>query len=133
MEMIVGWLGGLSGWAGGLLGGVVLTGVIVAAGKFIPKLVAGKAAKALSSAMESMDKIDNPVRKAKVQAVAKALVEWAEYEIPDKGQGRARFEAVASKLVAWIPALKGKDKAIADLIENAVAAMDEELKKTSQS
>ena len=115
-----------------MLGGVVLTGVLVAAGKFIPKLVAGEAAKALSSAMESMEKIKNPERKAKVEAVAKALVEWAEYEIPDKGQGRARFEAVAGKLVAWIPALKGKDKTVADLIENAVAAMDAELKKASE-
>jgi len=132
MEMIAGWFSGLGGWASGLLGGVVLTGVLVAAGKFIPKLVAGEAAKALSSAMESMEKIKNPERKAKVEAVAKALVEWAEYEIPDKGQGRARFEAVAGKLVAWIPALKGKDKTVADLIENAVAAMDAELKKASE-
>ena len=122
----------ITGWLGGLLGGVVLTGALVAAGKVLPKVLGNKAAKALGKAMENVDAIEDPKRKELVLNVAKSLVVWAEYEIPDKGQGRARFEAVASKLVAWIPALKGKDKAIADIIENAVAAMDAELKKVAR-
>jgi len=126
MEMI-------TGWVGGLLGGVVLSGALLAIGKALPKFIGGKAASALSDAMANVDKIEDPVRQAKVRAVAKALVEWAEYEIPSKGEGRARYEAVAAKLVALIPALKGKDAKIADIIENAVAAMDAELKKAAQS
>jgi hypothetical protein len=119
----------LTGWVGGLLGGVALTAALAFAGKSLPKLLGSKAADALGAAMANVEKIEDPVRQQKVRAVAKALVEWAEYEIPDKGQGRARYEAVAAKLTALIPALKGKDAKIADIIENAVAAMDAELKK----
>ena len=78
--------------------------------------------------MKNIDKITDPKRKELIRDVALALVKLAEYEIPDKGQGRARFDSVAGKLCATLPFLKGRDKDIADIIENAVAAMDAELK-----
>jgi len=132
MEMIAGWFGGLGGWASGALSGVVLTGVLVAAVKFVPKFAGKEAAKALDKALGSIDDIKDPVEQELVRNIAKDVVKWAEYKIPGKGQGRAKFEAAAAKLCALLPFLKGKDKVIADLIENAVAAMDDELKKAAQ-
>ena len=132
MEMIAGWFSGLGGWASGLLGGVVLTGGIMAVAKFAPKFVGKKMGSLLGDAMEKVDDIKDPVEKKLVQDIALAVVKWAEYKIPDKGQGRVRFEAAAAKLCLMLPFLKGKDKLVADLIENAVAAMDDELKKAAQ-
>ena len=132
MEMIAGWFSGLGGWASGLLGGVVLTGAIMAVAKFAPKFVGKKMEALLGDAMEKVDDIKDPVEKKLVQDIALAVVKWAEYKIPDKGPGRARYEAAAAKLCLMLPFLKGKDKLIADLIENAVAAMDDELKKAAQ-
>ncbi len=132
MEMIAGWFSGLSGWASGLLSGAVLVGVLGAVAKFAPKFVGKKMGSLLGDAMEKVDDIKDPVEKKLVQDIALAVVKWAEYKIPDRGQGRARYEAAAAKLCLMLPFLKGKDKLIADLIENAVAAMDAELKKASE-
>ncbi len=132
MEMIAGWFSGLGGWASGLLGGVVLVGVLGAAVKFVPGFVGKKMGALLGEAMEKVEDIKDPVERKLVEDIALAVVKWAEYKIPDKGQGRARFEAAAAKLCLMLPFLKGKDKLVADLIENAVAAMDAELKKASE-
>lgn len=127
--MISGWFGGLGGWASGLLSGAVLTGVLIAAVKLVPKFMGKQVLSLLGASMDKVDDIKDPVEKKLVQDIALAVVKWAEYKIPDKGQGRVRFEAAAEKLCLLLPFLKGKDKLVADLIENAVAAMDAELKK----
>lgn len=126
--MVSSWLPGLGGWAGGLLSGAVLVGVLVAAVKFVPKFMGKKMEALLGEALEKVEDIKDPVERKLVEDIALAVVKWAEYKIPDKGQGRARFEAAATKLCLMLPFLKGKDKLVADLIENAVAAMDNVLK-----
>ena len=120
-------------WLGGNLGALVLglgTGAaLLVAGKFIPKFLGKQVADKLSKAMMDINAIADPKRKEFAQELASVLVRWTEYEIPDKGQGQARFAAVADKLIKFIPALKGKKVQLAGIIENAVAAMDAELKK----
>lgn len=129
MELISGWISGLGGWASGALSGVVLVGVLGAAVKFMPKLVSKQVRAALGSAVEKIEDIEDPVERALVQDIAFSVVKWAEYKIPDKGQGRARFELASAKLCALLPFLKGKEKMVADLIEDSVAAMDKVLKE----
>lgn len=114
----------------GMLGiGVALPLAFMLGKKFIPKYFGGIFAKLLGKGMENVDDIKDPVRKELVRNIAYDLVKLAEYECPDKGQGRVRFEKVASWLCTTLPMLKGQDKALADIIEDAVAAMDNELKK----
>ena len=60
-----------------------------------------------------------------------AIVKWAEKKIPDEGKGRYRYELVADKLISIFPILSSNRRVMADLIEQAVTAMDEELKKIS--
>ena len=126
MEAILGFLGSKIGIFGM---GVAIPLVFVAGKKFLPKYFGGIVAKLLGKGLSEMDEIKDPVEKILVQNIAVAVVKWAEYKIPDKGQGRARFETAAAKLCAMLPFLKGRDKDLADIIENAVVAMDDELKR----
>ena len=129
MEAILGFLGSKLGMIGV---GAAIPLALMLAGKALPKAAGKWASGLLGKGMAEMDKIEDPVEKELVHNIAVAVVKWAEYKIPDKGQGRARFDAAAAKLCALLPFLKGRDKAIADIIENAVVAMDEELKKVAQ-
>jgi hypothetical protein len=126
MDAILGFLGSKLG----LLGmGAALPIAFMVAKKSLPKMAGKWLSKVLGDGMESMDKIQDPVEKELVHNIAFAVVKWAEYKIPDKGQGRARFELAAGKLTALLPFLKGRESDIATIIEGAVSAMDEELKK----
>lgn len=129
MEAILGFLGSKLGLLG--VGAAIPLGLMLA-GKALPKAAGKWASGLLGKGISEMDKIEDPVEKELVHNIAVAVVKWAEYKIPDKGQGRARFDAAAAKLCALLPFLKGRDKAIADIIENAVVAMDAELKKMAQ-
>ena len=114
-------------------GGAAATGAAIALGlvygiKLLPKFLGAKLSSELAKGFNSIGQITDPKRRELVQNLALDLVKLAEYEIPDAGQGRARFEKVAAKLCIMLPALAGQDKAIADLIEAAVTKMDEALK-----
>ena len=126
MSAIMAWLGA-KGSAVAI--GAAIPVVLVFAKKMLTKYAGNMAAKLLGQGMSEMDKITDPVEKQLVRNIAVAVVKWAEYKIPDKGQGRARYDAAAAKLCALLPFLKGRDQAISDIIEDAVAAMDAELKK----
>ena len=126
MSMILAWL---SGKGSALALGAALPLIFIAAGKMIPKYAASLASGALGKGMAGIDKLEDPKEKELVHAIAVAVVKWAEYKIPDAGQGRARFEAAAGRLCAMVPFLKGRDKDVANIIEKAVAAMDAELHK----
>lgn len=123
---ILGFIGGKAS-AAGILAGLGILFVILK--KVLPKYAGNAAAKGISEGFKNIDKIGDPVEKELVHNIAVAVVKWAEYKIPDKGQGRVRFDMAAAKLCALLPFLKGRDKDLADIIENAVVAMDNELKK----
>lgn len=114
----------------GILGiGAAIPVVLMLGMKFVPKYFGGMAAKALGAGFSEMDKIADPVERQLVHNIAVSVVKWAEYKIPDKGQGHARYYLAAKKLCALLPFLNGRDEQISDLIEGAVVAMDNELKK----
>jgi hypothetical protein len=97
--------------------------------KMIPKTAGNWVSKLLGEGMADIEKIKDPIEEQLVRNIAVDVVKWVEYRIPDKGQGRARFDLAASKLCAMLPFLKGRESDLATIIEGAVAAMDEELKK----
>lgn len=89
--------------------------------KIVPKLLANMLGKKLDGLLSTGDPAD--------KELLLALVKWAEAKLPEPGQGKARFDMVAAKLVSWFPALKKQEAKISELIEAAVSAMDAELKK----
>jgi len=118
----------------GLLGmGALIPMVFVLGKKMLPKYFGGLAAKLLGQGFSEMDKIKDPIEKILVQNIAVAVVKWAEYKIPDKGMGHARYDMAAKKLCALLPFLAGRDEAISDIIEAAVVAVDAQMKKTAET
>lgn len=126
MDAILGFLGSKIG----LLGmGAAIPLAFMVGKKMIPKAAGNWVSKLLGKGMTEMDKIQDPKEKELVHAIALDVVRYVEYKVPSKGEGRARFDLAASKLCAILPFLKGRESDLASIIEGAVAAMDEELKK----
>lgn len=98
------------------------------AGKKLPKLLGSLLTKEIAKGFDKIGQIKDPVLKQLVDNWFLDTVKIAEHMLPDAGQGRARFELVASWAVKAFPMLAGNEKALADLIENAVSKMDEALK-----
>lgn len=128
MTEILSAIGAKIGWIGL---GVLLPLIVVAAKKFIPQYFGKMFAGALGKGMSNIDDIKDPIERQLVKNIGLAVVKWAEYKIPDKGMGKERYRIAAEKLCSIFPFLKGQDKAIEDIIEASVVAMDNELKKVS--
>lgn len=111
------------------LGGVGLTAAFFVAKKFLPGRAGAAVAAGLRDGFQHINDIKDPVERQLVMNIAIDVVKWVEYKVPGKGQGRQKFEFAAQKLCALLPFLKGRDKDLADLIEAAVEAMDNELEK----
>lgn len=111
----------------GLVIGALVPAVIVFVSKKFPKYLGGLFSKALDKGFENIDKVKG-AEHALLMDVAMALVKYAEYKIPDKGKGKEKYKNVAAWLCKIFPFLKGREEIIADVIENSVAIMDEELK-----
>lgn len=122
-------VGIISGKGGAAAIGALIALVLVYGKKYVPAVFGNAVARKLDEALTNLDKIQDPKRKELVENLAYDLVLLAEHEIPEAGQGRARYEAVAAKLVALVPAFKGQEKALTDVIEAAVTKMDDALKK----
>lgn len=114
------------GWIGA---GAAIPLALILAKKQLPKLAGQWVAKLLGEGMGPINDIKDAQEKELVHNIAVAVVKWAEYKIPEKGAGAERYKTAAAKLCAVLPFLKGRDAEIATIIENAVAAMDAELKK----
>lgn len=106
-----------------LLGGAGLGAVLLLAKKVLPGYLAGLMGKQLTK-LESKFPEDKDL--------ILALVKWAEKKIPERGQGKERMALVAAKLVQMFPVLKKQESLIAEVVEEAVWRMDEELKKQGQ-
>ena len=124
METFIGILAGKVGLAAGALG---LGGILILAKRFLPGILAKRASAELVKLMDPQS--SDPKERELIKAVVLALVRLAEYKIPDKGAGDARYKAVADKLCSLVPILRGQEDRLKELIESAVEAMDEELKK----
>lgn len=128
MDAILGFLGSKFGLFGM---GAALPIAFMIAKKQLPKMAGGWVSKLLGQGMADVDKIKDPIEQQLVRNIAVDVVKWVEYKIPNRGEGRARYELAASKLCSMLPFLKGRDADLASIIEGAVAAMDEELKKVA--
>ena len=127
MEAISAFFAGKLAWVIGGLGVMALFPLIrKALGKFVSKQVGSQLGKLLDP------NTSDPKEKELIRDAVLALVKLAEYKIPDKGKGQEKYEAVAHSLVKMIPILSKYEDKIAELIEEAVNKMDEELKKASE-
>jgi len=126
MEALLALVGGKIG-AVGLFVGLPLLFVVLK--KTLPKKIGAFFSSALGRGFADVDKMTDPIEKHLVMNIVLDVVKWAEYKIPDAGKGGDRYQLAAGKLCAMLPFLKGQDAKIAGLIEAAVMAMDEELKK----
>ena len=106
----------------------------LALGKFgysaVKNLVGKNVAAALKEAFDI--KTADAVKKKLILDVFVAIVKLAEYCIPDRGQGQKRKEVVLAVLTRALPKPIAKHAdLLSGLIEEAVATMDDELKKIS--
>lgn len=120
----------LAGKLAFVLGGVGIGLGLTLAGRLVPGLVSKFVGGQLVSLLNIQTK--DPVESKLIHDVVLALVRLAEYKIPEKGAGEARYKLVVDRLVALVPPLKGQEEKLAALIESAVAAMDAELKKAGE-
>jgi len=97
--------------------------------KYLPKYFGGLMTNMVAGAFKNVNAIKDPTRKQLVHNLAVDLAKLAEYEMPDKGTGVEKYAKVAAQLCTLLPFLKGRDAAVEAIIESAVTAMDEELKK----
>lgn len=77
-------------------------------------------------------KTKDPKKKKLIQDLVMALVRLAEYEIPDRGQGQKKWRFVATWIITLVPMLSGQKQLLANLIRDAVASVDDELKRLSK-
>jgi len=125
METILGWItGNLASLA--LVSGLPIAFIIGT--KYAKKFIGDLGSSTIAKGMKNLDNIDDPVLKKKMQKLALAFCEVAEYLVPDKGMGKVKFEMVSKKMIATLPFLKGQEKRLKKLIDSAVIAMDVELK-----
>ena len=103
---------------------VGLAAFFLAAKKFAPGLIAKQFGKFLDQKLSIQDSVDRDL--------ILAIVKWAENKCPDRGKGSERYELAARKVVYYFPFLAGREADLKAIIEEAVARMDEELKKRSQ-
>ena len=123
------WLALLKAKALLIAAGAGATGLLFLGKKYIPGLLAGLIQKHLGQLLNL--KSDDPKEAELVRGVVLAIVKLVEYKIPDKGQGKARYDAAAATLTRLIPALAGQEAKISALIEDAVQRMDDEFKKAA--
>jgi hypothetical protein len=109
-----------------LLGGVVLAPLFVIIKKRITNEFGNLVEKELNKLFNP--NIKDPQEKKLVVDIVQALVNYAEYKLPNK-MGKEKFTFVKSYLMKFIPE-KYADE-IVDIIEQCVQKMKEELKKKS--
>jgi len=125
-------LGTVTGWITGNLSSLALLGGLPIAfmlgTKYAKKYIGDLGSSIIAKGMGDLDKIDDPILKKLMQDLALAFCKVAEYLVPDKGMGEAKFAMVSKKMIAVLPFLKGQEKRLKVLIDSAVIAMDVELK-----
>ena len=126
MSAIMAWLGA-KGSAVAI--GAAIPVALMLAGKLIPKKAGSMVAALLGKNLGKLDEIQDPIRRGLYTTLALDIVRIVEHEIPDKAAGEVKFKAAADKICAVLPFLKGQEAKVKTLIEDAVAAMDAELKK----
>jgi hypothetical protein len=119
----------LTAKASGIAVGVAIPLIFALLYKMIPKKITGVLVDLFAKQNMSIEKIEDPIRRELYKNLSLDIVKIVEYEIPDKGMGKEKYEKAAEKLCSVLPFLKGQDEKIEKLIEESVVAMDLEFKK----
>ena len=107
-----------------ILGGVVLSPLII----ILKNKIADNFEKVVDNELKKLfnPNIEDPQEKKLIVDIVQALVNYAEYKLPDK-MGKEKFMFVKTYLEKFIPE-KYADE-IVDLIEECVQRLNDELKK----
>jgi RNAse (barnase) inhibitor barstar len=107
-----------------ILGGVVLTPIII----LLKNKISNKFETIVSDKLKKLfnPNIEDPQEKKLVVDIVQALVNYAEYKLPDK-MGKEKFMFVKTYLEKFIPEKYANE--IIDLIEECVKRLNNELKK----
>ena len=122
MEAFLAMIGGKLGLVA-LAGGTALSGYL--AKKFVPGLIQKYLGIGLRFVLDP--KTSDPKEKQLIHDLALAAVKLVEYKIPDSGQGGVKKEVVSALLQKVMP--KAQADILSEIVEQAVATMDAELKK----
>jgi hypothetical protein len=107
-----------------ILGGVVFTPIII----LLKNKISNKFETIVSDKLKKLfnPNIEDPQEKKLVVDIVQALVNYAEYKLPDK-MGKEKFMFVKTYLEKFIPEKYANE--IIDLIEECVKRLNNELKK----
>ncbi len=71
--------------------------------------------------------LKDPVEREKLKNLALAAIAYAEYKVPDRGEGAFKKSVAASALTRFLPSIAAQ--VAGDLIQEAFDSLDDEMKK----
>lgn len=122
-------LSAITGKLGIFAMGVLTPLAFVILKRMIPNRIGKWFAGVLDKGFDNIADIEDPIERQLIYDIAIDVVKYAEYKLPDEGQGEEKYELAAGKLCNLLPFLKGREDDIEELIESAVKAMKVELKR----
>lgn len=126
MSFIAALLGKLVASKVGLAGASALAGALVVQAVPLAKPLLGKLIKSqLDRVLEP--NLADPKEKELLKGLALAAIAYAEYKLPDRGQGKAKNALASSALARFLPGVAGQ--VAAELIQEAFDSLDDDLKK----
>lgn len=126
MSIIAGLLGKLFASKLGVAGASALAGALAVQVVPLVKPLLGKVIKAQLDKVLEPD-LKDPKEKELLGKLAIAAIAYAEYKLPDRGEGKAKKALAASALTRFLPGVAGE--VAADLIQEAFDSLDDDLKK----
>lgn len=114
----------------GLAGASALGGILLAKAAPLARPLFGKLVKSQLDRILAPDLADPKEKELLRQLVVSAMA-YAEYKIPDRGQGEAKKALVIASLSKFVPGVAAQ--VVGDLIEEAFESLDDELKKRLES
>lgn len=126
MSIIAGLFGKLLASKLGIAGAAAIGGAIAVKIAPLARPLLGKIIKAqLDRAMAP--NLADPKEKELLKNLAVAAITYAEYKLPDRGEGKAKKALASSALTRFLPGVAGQ--VAADLVQEAFDSLDDDLKQ----
>ena len=126
MSIIAGLLGKLLASKLGVAGASALVGALVVKAAPLARPLLGKVIKAQLDRVLEPDLAD-PKEKLLLKNLAVSAIAYAEYKLPDRGEGKAKKALASSAITRFLPGVAGE--VAAELIQEAFDSLDDDLKK----
>lgn len=126
MSIIAGLLGKLLASKLGVAGASAIVGALAVKAAPLARPLLGRVIKSQLDKVLEPDLAD-PKEKLLLKNLAVSAIAYAEYKIPDRGEGRAKKAVAASALTRFLPGVAGE--VAAELIQEAFDSLDDDLKK----